>query len=74
MGATLQYDGYLTMGNFGHAAASEYLCLDSSPEDREGSLEHQDGAWFDQTLIVCGSLPCPPYQDGGVVLCAVCSQ
>ena len=73
-GTTEQYKGYLSVGNYGSAAASEYLCLDSNPEDRPGSSGSQSGAWFDHTAAVCGTLPCPPYVSGKAVTCVVCSK
>ena len=70
---TEQYHGYLSVGYNGSTAASEFLCLDSNPDDTVGSNANEGGAWFDHTATVCGSLPCPPYVAGKAVMCVVCS-
>lgn len=59
-GWTVEYVGYLTAGHKGHAAASEYVCLDESPEVVAGRTENENGALFYLTEARCTSLPCPP--------------
>ena len=59
---------------YGHTGAGEFLCMDGSPEGRRDSLANEDGAVFYYTSAVCGSLPCPPYVNGKVFTCVVCSR
>lgn len=73
-GWTAQYTGHLMAGFHGHAAASEFLCLDVEPEHWAGGHEDKNGALLYNTRTVCGSLPCPPYVEGQVVTCVVCSK
>ena len=72
-GWTEQYSGHLTSNYRYYHRAGEYLCLDSSPETI-GSPTGQDGALFAYVVTVCGSLPCPPYENDRVVSCVVCSK
>ena len=67
-----QYHGYLSAGDHNNEAASEYLCLDSAPEDRMGSQSDLTSAYFEHVRTHCGSLPCPPYENNKVVTCVVC--
>ena len=73
-GWTTQYTGHLVAGRYTHKAATEYVCLDGSPEHADGGHESKNGNLFYYTITRCGSLPCPPYVDNKVVLCAVCSK
>ncbi|KAK7503735.1 hypothetical protein BaRGS_00004858 [Batillaria attramentaria] len=73
-GATAQYHGYLTSNAYNKASQSEYVCLDAQPEDRPGTSASVNSAWFIHDVAVCGSLPCPPYVNGKVITCVVCSQ
>ncbi|KAK7474197.1 hypothetical protein BaRGS_00034546 [Batillaria attramentaria] len=72
-GTHLQYAGYLAVGDSSQASASEFVCLDSQPEDRPGTSAYEDSAQLDQAITVCGTLPCPPYVENKVATCAVCS-
>ena len=72
-GSVVQYSGHLTSGNINDAVASEFLCLDSSPEDRLGSHNDESSAYVMYVKTHCGALPCPPYVDNKVATCAVCS-
>ncbi|KAK7480149.1 hypothetical protein BaRGS_00028633, partial [Batillaria attramentaria] len=67
--AVFQYKGFLSSGYHADEAASEYLCLDSEPENRPGGAGNQNSGYFEHVLAHCGSLPCPPYQEGGVITC-----
>ena len=56
-------------------SGTEFICVDSEMEGRAGS----QGSNNDQMLLYytknhCGSLPCPPYEEGRVVSCVVCSK
>ena len=70
----LQYSGFLTAGYSGHAAGSEYICVDSQFQSRLSSDTDQNGKLLYYTVTRCGSLPCEPYVNDKVVLCAVCSK
>ena len=73
-GWTLEYHGYLSAGNFNHAAASKFVCLDNRPDVLQGGHPNNNGALFYIAEGRCGSLPCPPYIDGRELTCVVCSK
>ncbi|KAK7492810.1 hypothetical protein BaRGS_00015948 [Batillaria attramentaria] len=73
-GWTLEYSGHLMAGEYYKPAASEYICVDRNEEDRPSGGANQNGRLLYLTVTVCGSLPCPPYTNGTVVTCAVCSK
>ena len=73
-GWTTQYTGHLVAGYYNHKAATEYVCLDGTPEDAVGGHQDQNGNLFFYTVTRCGSLPCPPFVNNKVALCAVCSK
>ena len=70
----LQYSGFLMAGEYDHPAGSEYICVDSQFQSRLSSDTDQDGKLLYYTVTRCGSLPCEPYVNNKVVLCAVCSK
>jgi hypothetical protein len=72
-GWTLEYRGVLVAGYHKHTAASEYVCLDESPESIEGGNADQNGILMYSVEGRCGSLKCPPYIDGRELSCVVCS-
>lgn len=72
-GWTLEYSGFLMAGDSRHSAASEFICIDSTLEDRAGSERNENAKLLLYTVSHCGSLPCPPYANSKVVTCAVCS-
>ena len=74
VGWTLEYKGYLSAGAYDHAAASEYVCLDTDPEFTVGGQGNDNGALFYFAEASCGSLECPPYKNGRELTCAVCSK
>jgi hypothetical protein len=72
---TSQYTGHIVAHSSGYSASSEFLCADGNPEDREGTGNQlNDGGFFMFTTAHCGTLPCPPYVDGKVITCVVCSS
>ena len=73
-GWTLEYSGYLVSGDYGHASATEYICLDRNPDFNSGGFTSNDGALLYFVEVVCGSLECPPYVNGRELSCAVCSK
>ncbi|PVD18681.1 hypothetical protein C0Q70_21231 [Pomacea canaliculata] len=73
-GWTLEYSGYLMAGHDSHPASTEYICVDKKQDARYGSNADYNGKLFYYTIGSCGSLPCPPYFEGKVVTCVVCSN
>ncbi|KAL3874763.1 hypothetical protein ACJMK2_037733 [Sinanodonta woodiana] len=73
-GWTMEYSGYLMSGYHGHNGATNYVCVDANPEARRGSSGNHDGHLLYVVQAVCGSLPCPPYVDGRVLTCVICSK
>ncbi|XP_076454607.1 short-chain collagen C4-like [Babylonia areolata] len=73
-GWTRQYLGNLASDHHTHYA-SDYLCLDQEAGETEFSeTSNKNGALFYWVLGQCGSLPCPPYEQNGVITCVVCSK
>jgi hypothetical protein len=69
-----EYTGYLVAGHPKHSATSEYICLDENPEGT-GDPRNENGKLFYLTAVgKCGSLPCPPYVDGRLLSCVVCTK
>ena len=73
-GWTLEYVGMLVSGSSVNTDATEYVCLDSSPETEIHSEDDDNGALFYYVNSRCGSLPCGPYKDQGTLPCVVCSK
>lgn len=73
-GWSMQYKGDLVAGNYANAAASQYICLDEHPETLTGGRRDENGKLFYPVKAVCGSLPCPPYQNGRYLSCVVCTM
>ena len=73
-GWNLEYAGYLASGAHHSAAATEYICLDANPETVPSGFSDQDGKLFHLVEGICGSLECPPYENGRELTCAVCSK
>jgi len=67
------YNGYLYAGH--HAAASEYICMDETPD-----VLNKSSTWIRKkilypVMINCNkAIPCPPYVNGRVATCVVCSR
>jgi len=73
-GWTMEYTGYLSAGRYNHLAATQYVCLDGKPEYLAGGGTSDDnGVLFYLVEARCGSLRCPPYEEGWELTCAVCS-
>ncbi|XP_061179342.1 uncharacterized protein LOC133187966, partial [Saccostrea echinata] len=68
-----QYSGFLT-ASWHEYESTEYLCLDDDPDFIEGSRRDDNGRLFYPVKTVCGSLPCPPYENNVLVGCVVCSK
>ena len=71
-GWTLEYNGYLAAGARTFSLTN-YVCIDSHPEPLDGGAVSSDESVVYNVQTKCGSLPCPPYVDGRVLACAVCS-
>nr|XP_034324969.1 uncharacterized protein LOC117689144 [Crassostrea gigas] len=74
---TKQFDGFLSSGShYTDQTGGEYLCLDRDPEYATEGASQQDynGRVFYPVEAVCGSLPCPPYENGKYVSCVVCTK
>ncbi|CAC5406481.1 unnamed protein product [Mytilus coruscus] len=71
-----QYNGILCANMYRHPAASEYVCVDSDAQYFEGTSRRgsSDGKLFYPAVTVCGSLPCPPYENSKYLTCVVCSK
>ena len=68
----LEYAGYLTAGAHAAQAATEYVCMDAHPETLPSGFANENGALFFFVEGICGSLECPPYENGRELTCAVC--
>ncbi|XP_048733739.2 uncharacterized protein LOC125649918 [Ostrea edulis] len=73
-GWAMQYHGYLVAGYYGHKGASQYICLDEHPETLTAGGHDEYGKLFYPVRGVCGSLPCPPYENGKYLTCVVCTK
>ena len=69
-----QYSGYLCANHYNYGAQSEYACVDEDPQYFEGRRQNSDGRLFFPAVTVCGSLPCPPYENSKYLTCVVCSK
>ena len=72
-GWTLEYHGYLMSPHIGHKR-SEFICVDSAPEARQGTQASLDGGLLYVVESHCGSLPCLSYKQGAELTCAVCTK
>ena len=74
-GWTHEYHGYLSAGYHKHAAASEYVCVDREAEWLNGGkTTNHNGKMFYFVEGRCGSLQCPPYENGKELTCVVCTK
>lgn len=73
-GWSMQYKGDLVAGYYGNPAASQYICMDEHPETLTGGQRDVNGKMFYPVKAVCGSLACPPYQNGRYLSCVVCTK
>lgn len=72
-GWTLEYHGYLMSAHISHKR-SEFICVDSAPEARQGTHVNLNGGLLYVVESHCGSLPCLPYKQGAELTCAVCTK
>ncbi|XP_065900128.1 uncharacterized protein [Dysidea avara] len=72
-GWTREYYGYLMSERYVHHR-STFSCVDHSLTSAIGSSVGNDGFLFYPVEGVCGSLPCPPYEQTKEFSCAVCTK
>eukprot|EP00106_Octopus_bimaculoides_P016378 XP_014783820.1 PREDICTED: uncharacterized protein LOC106878958 [Octopus bimaculoides] len=73
-GWTIEYYGYL-MSEYDYShSRHEYVCVDHAPEINPKSYKNLNGASMYIVQAMCGSLPCPPYENGQELSCVVCSK
>ena len=75
-GWTEEYHGYLMTNYYKHKHSTDFICVDGDAEHVAGSQRNMDGATLYPVQVACGSssLPCPPYQSGQELTCAVCTK
>ncbi|XP_025104532.1 short-chain collagen C4-like [Pomacea canaliculata] len=71
---TKEYTGHVMAGYGDYKASSDYVCIDDSMEVRAGGGQGLDSQRLYYTISMCGSLPCPPYQNEKILTCVVCSK
>ena len=73
-GWTKEYSGVLASDYHNYKKAS-YVCLDADPETVPGSSANVNGGLFRSVEIECAYAAfCPPYVDGNVLFCVVCTM
>ena len=72
---TREYYGYLSTERAGHHRSS-FNCVDVNPEVIGNSGANGEGALFYYALSACDSngLSCPPYENGRILSCVVCTK
>ena len=73
-GWTLEYAGYLMAGYYDHDGATDYYCIDKDPENLPDGTANDNGYVLYFVEARCGSLRCPPYENGREFQCAVCTK
>ncbi|KAK3093710.1 hypothetical protein FSP39_019121 [Pinctada imbricata] len=73
-GWKLQYQGYLLGGFPSYKGVTDFTCFDANPEYILGGSANDNGALFYMIAAQCGSLECPPYENGKIITCAVCAK
>ncbi|KAK3587947.1 hypothetical protein CHS0354_014462 [Potamilus streckersoni] len=69
-----EYNGYLMSDYHVHPGATNYVCVDANPDAVLGGTANNNGHLMYVVQAKCGSLPCPPYVEGRVIACVVCSK
>ena len=74
-GWSMEYNGYL-MAEYEHSDRQRMntLCVDKDAKAISGSLANTNPALIYLMRATCDGLPCPPYNTGMVLPCAVCSK
>ena len=73
-GWTREYWGYLMTGSYTHKAGKDYYCVDGQPETLFAGATGVAGSYLFYVEGRCGSLYCPPYEDGRELTCVVCTK
>ena len=73
-GWNMEYSGYLMSGYHGYDSASDYYCVDKGAEALPGGAKNENGKLLYFVEAQCGSLKCPPYENGWELACVVCSK
>ena len=74
-GWSLEYNGYLmTEDEHTDRQRKNTLCVDKDTEAVPGSRANANPALIYLMRATCDGLPCPPYNTGMVLPCAVCSK
>ncbi|OWF49593.1 hypothetical protein KP79_PYT25743 [Mizuhopecten yessoensis] len=74
-GWTEVYQGDLASSRHDHPTASQYVCVDGDAQAVPGGgTNDENGKLFYGVKAKCGSLPCPPYEDGKFLSCVVCMK
>ena len=75
IGWSMEYSGYLmTEFEASNRQRKNTLCVDKDAEAVPGSLASTNPAVVYLMRATCDGLPCPPYNTGMVLSCAVCSK
>jgi hypothetical protein len=69
-----EYSGNLAGGFHDHFASVNYFCVDQSPDTITGGSAHQTGSMAYPVRAYCGILKCPPYVEGVLLKCVVCTK
>ena len=75
-GWRVEYSGYLMIGyrNHGHTGNTNAICIDAEPETTSDSdNKHASLSLLYFVKASCGTLKCPPYENGTILTCVVCS-
>ena len=72
-GWTREYYGYLMSARYNHYR-STFSCIDNSFTAAPNSSTDLNGYLFYPVEGVCGSLPCPPYDETSELTCAICTK
>jgi hypothetical protein len=67
-----EYQGLL-MAQQHTQKSSEYICVDEDMDVLHGGSRDSDGGSLYVVEAACGSLTCPPYEDGKEIMCTVCT-
>ncbi|XP_060080042.1 uncharacterized protein LOC132559440 [Ylistrum balloti] len=73
-GWTKEYHGILSSGYRNHKAGTQYICLDAAAESLAPFSSNAVGKLLYRVRGKCSSLPCPPYLDGRLLSCVVCTK
>ena len=74
-GWSLEYNGYLMAeAEYSGRQPKSTLCVDKDAEAVPGSQANTSPAFVYLMRASCNGLPCPPYNTGMAITCAVCSK